>query len=237
MIFRAMLHRATWLPAARARLAALACAVPAAGVLLAAAAAVSAAISPAVALDEQPGEEAAIQDCDKRLCAILLEKNPQGPDLKCLLTKTWARSKIKEADSQQLSWGFGDARCTVEINLARETLVAVMNGERGTFRAPRHTAKCVVEQDGRLEKVTAVVAPKIEFRNGRAEKIWIRLKSVDGPAGITLTVETAAQLADTFGLFHRRMVKNVNRFIERHCPTTQAVAAKPAPAAKGKAAK
>jgi hypothetical protein len=83
--------------------------------------------------------------------------------------------------------------------------------------------------------VTAVVAPKIEFRNGRAEKIWFRLKSVEGPAAITFTVETAAQLADTFGLFHRRMVKNVNRYIERHCPTTQAVAAKPPPA-KGKAA-
>ena len=233
MMCRAMMHRVTSLRAARALRPALGCAVLATGVLLAA----SGIMSAAMALDEQPGEEAAIQDCDKRLCAILLEKNPQGPDLKCLLTKTWARSKIKEADSQQLSWGFGDARCTVDINLARETLVTVITGERGTFRAPRHTANCVVEQDGKLEKVKAVVAPKIEFRNGRAEKIRIRLKSVEGPAGITLTVETAAQLADTFGLFHRRMIKNVNRFIERHCPTTQAVAAKPAPAAaKGKAA-
>jgi hypothetical protein len=233
MMYRAMTRRGTSHRAASAHLPALALAVLAAGVLLAA----SAAMAPAMALDEQPGEEAAIKDCDKRLCAILLEKNPQGPDLKCPLTKTWARSKIKEADSQQLSWGFGDARCSVDINLGRETLVAVLTGERGTFRAPRHTAKCVVEQDGRLEKVTAVVAPKIEFRNGRAEKIWFRLKSVEGPAAITFTVETAAQLADTFGLFHRRMIKNINRYIERHCPTTQVVAAKPAPAAKGKAAK
>src|SRR5215468_6887013 len=79
----------------------------------------------AIALDEQKGEEAAIQDCDKRLCAILLERNPQGGDLKCALTKTWARSKIKEADSNKVSWGFGDARCTVEINLSREKMVAV----------------------------------------------------------------------------------------------------------------
>ncbi|HWE19146.1 MAG TPA: hypothetical protein VG758_18495 [Hyphomicrobiaceae bacterium] len=230
-----MMHRVAWIRvagfrAAGARFPALRCAALAGAVVAA-----PATVSPVVALDEQKGEEAAIQDCDKRLCAILLEKNPQGPDLKCLLTKTWARSKIKEADSQQLSWGFGDARCTVDINLSRETLVAVLAGERGTFRVPPHTAKCVVEQDKKLETVTAVVAPKIEFRNGRAEKIWIRLKSVEGPSAITFTVETAAQLADTFGLFHRRMVKNVNRYIERHCPTTQAVAAKPPPA-KGKAA-
>jgi hypothetical protein len=196
-------------------------------------------IAPAagIALDEQKGEEAAIQDCDKRLCAILLERNPQGADLKCALTKTWARSKIKKADNSKVSWGFGDARCTVEIDLSREKIVKVIGEKAGTFRVAPHTAHCVVEQDGKLEKVTAVVAPKIVFHNGKAEKIWVNLKSIDGPAAITYTVQTAAQLADTFGLFHHHMIKSINRYIERHCPTTQAVAAKPAPSAKEKAGK
>jgi hypothetical protein len=191
----------------------------------------------ATALDEQPGEEAAIQECDKRLCAILLEKDRQGPDLKCRLTKTWARSQIKEAESQRLSWGFGDARCTVEINLSRDRLVAVMTGERTAFHVTRHTAHCVVEQDGRLEKVKAVLSPKIEFKNGKADKVWVRLKSVEGPSSVTYVVETAAQLADTFGLFHRQMLKGINRYIERHCPATLSVAATPPAAAKNKAGK
>src|SRR5262245_60807684 len=71
----------------------------------------------AIALDEQKGEETAIKDCDRRLCSILLDKNPKGPDLKCVLTKTWDRHKIKEADTPQLSWGFGDARCSLDLNL------------------------------------------------------------------------------------------------------------------------
>jgi hypothetical protein len=180
--------------------------------------------SAATALDEQAGEEAAIKACDKRLCAILLDKNPKGADLKCSLTKTWARSKIKEADSPRLSWGFGDARCSVDLDIPRAKLVAVMTGERSVFRAPRVTANCLVEYDGRPEKVTAVLAPKIEFKDGKADKVWVRLKSVDGPAAITLTVQTAAQLADTFGLFHRQMVRSINRYIERHCPKTLSVA-------------
>jgi hypothetical protein len=102
----------------------------------------------ALALEEQKGEAAAIEACDKRLCAILVGKSPQGPDLKCALTKTWARSTIKEADSRQLSWGFGDARCSVEINLSRERLIDAMTAERTTFHAGRYTANCVVEQDG-----------------------------------------------------------------------------------------
>jgi hypothetical protein len=184
----------------------------------------------AMALEEERGEKAAIADCDKRLCAILLQKkNPSGGDLRCALTKTWARSKIKEAEGTKLSWGFGDARCSVDLTLSREKMIAVMDGGKGTYRVAPHTANCVVEQDGKLQKVTAVLAPKIVFRNGRADKIWINLKKVEGPSSITFTVETAARLADTFGLFHRRMIKSINRYVERHCPTTQAVAASKPP--------
>jgi hypothetical protein len=181
----------------------------------------------AMALDEQKGETAAIKECDRRLCAILLERSPKGPDLKCALTKTWDKSKIKEAENQQISWGFGDARCSVDLNLSRETLVTAMTADRITVRAPSHTANCLVEQDGKTEKVTAVLAPKIEFRNGKAEKVWIRLKSLDGPTAIALTVKTAAQLADNLGLFHGQMVKGINRYIERHCPKTLDVAVTP----------
>ncbi len=190
--------------------------------------------SAAAALEEEKGEVAAIKECDRRLCTILLEKSPQGPDLKCALTKTWPRSKIKEADNQQISWGFGDARCSVDLDLSRATLVTAMTADHITIRAPRHTANCVVEQEGKPEKVTAVLAPKIEFRNGRAEKVWVRLKSVDGPTSISLTVQAAAQLADNLGVFHGRMIKGINRYIERHCPKALEVAATP-PVEKDKA--
>jgi hypothetical protein len=187
------------------------------------------------ALEPQRDEEAAIKACDLRLCAILVQKSPTGSDLKCTLTKTWARSSIKEAESSKLSWGFGDARCSVDLDVSRATLVAAISGDEAKFRLPPHTANCVIEQDGRLEKVTAVVSPKIVFKNGKAEQVWVNLKSVEGPAAIELTVKTAAYLADTLGLFHKRMIKQINRYIERHCPETLATAAKEKDKAKGKA--
>jgi hypothetical protein len=187
------------------------------------------------ALEPQRDEEAAIKACDLRLCSILVQKSPTGSDLKCTLTKTWARSSIKEAESSKLSWGFGDARCSVDLDVSRATLVTAISGDEAKFRLPPHTAHCVIEQDGRLEKVTAVVSPKIVFKNGKAEQVWVNLKSVEGPAAIELTVKTAAYLADTLGLFHKRMIKQINRYIERHCPETLATAAKEKDKAKGKA--
>lgn len=210
---------------------------PGRAVLLASAPAVLASAllgaSAATALEEEPGEKAAITACDRRLCGILLRKDPEGDDLKCSLTKTWARAKIKKADRPELQWGFGDARCSVDVEISRKRLIAVVTRDRYTFRAPRHTARCVVELNGRPEKVTAVVAPKIEFKDGRADKVWIRLKKVRGPAAIRLTLQTAAQLADTFGLFHRQMIRGINRYIERHCPKeAKKAASKPAPKSK-----
>lgn len=170
------------------------------------------------ALEPLRGEEAAIKACDKRLCALLTRKDPKGEDLRCALTKTWERSRIKEAESSKLTWGYGDARCSVDIDIRRAAILAAMTADSAKFRVPPHTANCIVESDGKLEKVTATLAPKITFKDGKADKIWINLKSVEGPTAIKATLYTAAELADRLGLFHKRMVKSVNRYIERHCP-------------------
>jgi len=194
--------------------------------------AVVAATTDARALEPLRGEEAAIKACDKRLCALLTQKNPKGEDLKCALTKTWQKSQIKEAESSKLTWGYGDARCSVDINISRATLLEAMGAHERKFRLPSHTVNCVVEQDGKLEKVTATLAPRITFKDGKADKIWVNLREVEGPAGIKAVLVTAAELADRLGLFHKRMVKSVNRYIERHCPREfpeVASKAKPAP--------
>jgi hypothetical protein len=176
------------------------------------------AASPACALEEQAGEQKAIDACDKRLCAILQQKNPAGEDLKCALTKTWAKSTLKEADQRSVQWLFGDARCTIHIDISRAKIVGAIAGGKVKFWVPPHTANCIVEQDGQAMTVSATVAPKIVFQDGKAEKIWINLMNVDGPAGIKATLTTAAQLNDSIGLFHRAMLKSVNGYIYKHCP-------------------
>jgi len=101
-----------------------------------------------------------------------------------------------------------------------------MTGERAKFWVPPHTANCIVESQGKVEKVTATLVPKIVFKDGRVDKIWINLKKVEGPTTIKATIYTAAELADRFGLFHKRMVKSANRYIERHCAKEFPVAGK-----------
>jgi hypothetical protein len=136
---------------------------------------------PLRALDEQSGEGKAIDACEKQLCTMLLQKKPIGNDLKCQLTKTWQQSTIKEAETNVVKWGHGDARCSVDLNITRAAIVSAMTSESFTYEVPAHTAQCVVEEDKEVSTVTVRLAPKIIFKNGRAEKVWINLKNVDGP--------------------------------------------------------
>jgi hypothetical protein len=195
-------------------------------------------ISPARALDEQSGETKAIDACEKALCTMLLTKNPVGGDLKCQLTKTWQQSTIKEAESNAVKWGYGDARCSVDLNITRAAIVSAMTAEKFTYEVPAHTAHCVVEENKEVSNVTVKLAPKIIFSNGKAEKVWINLKSVDGPTSVKATIWTVARLEDSIGIFHRQMIKSMNKFVERSCAKKypQIASAAALPAAKEPAA-
>lgn len=176
--------------------------------------------SAALALDEQAGEKKAIEECERKLCMLLQKKEPNGDDLKCTLSKTWKRSTIKEADQATVQWGYGDARCSVQIDISRELMVAALTsvGKEYKFSVPEHTAHCVVEEGGETRPLTVKLAPKIVFKDGRAEKVWVNLKSIEGPSTIKSTLWTVSVLTDKIGLFHRPMVKAINGFINKSCP-------------------
>ena len=163
-------------------------------------------------------------------------ESPKGEDLKCALTKTWTKSTLKEADQRDVKWDFGDARCTVQININRAAVVAALAageyqilGSRPHRQLHRRAGRPGQDRDGDA-------GAQDRLQGGKADKIWINLLNVEGPTGIKATLSTAARLNDSIGLFHRAMLKSVNGYIYKHCPKyhplTQATAApaKPAPA-------
>lgn len=176
-----------------------------------------AAAGPGFALDEPPGETLALKACERRLCAMVLGREPAGDDLKCDVQKTWAKSTLEGGESKGVSWGFGDARCSVNLKLGRADIVAALTKPKHTVRVPAHDVSCVIERDGEMKPVTAKLAPKLTFKNGKADKVWINLESIEGPDDVKSTVWTAAKLEDTLGIFHRPMIKSINKFLHRQC--------------------
>lgn len=172
---------------------------------------------PASALEEPASELPALKACEKRLCAMVLGKKPTGDDLACDIQKTWAKSSLEGGKSKGVSWGFGDARCTVDLKLKRRDIVAALTKPSHKVFVPAHQVDCVIERNGEIKPVTARLAPKLEFKDGKADKVWINLESIEGPDDVKSTVWTAAQLEDTLGVFHRPMIKSINKFLLKQC--------------------
>jgi hypothetical protein len=193
---------------------------------------VVAAASSGQALEEPPGEAEELKACEKRVCTMILEKNPKGDDLKCDVQKTWAKSTLEGGESKGVSWGFGDARCKANIKLERADIVAALTLPKHTIRIPTQQVNCVIEREGEVKPLTLKLAPKLTFKKGKADKVWINLESIEGPTDVKSTIWTAAKLEDTIGIFHRPMLKSIDKFVHKQCAKRYGPGAKPETAEK-----
>lgn len=176
------------------------------------------ALSPAHALSAKDREKAQLLACEEKLCRQILDKKPPKGRLRCNLDKTWGKKDIKKgAKSKSISWGFGDAQCSVKLNISRRHIVKALTSPKYEFSVRRHNVKCMVETSQGTKPLTASLAPKLKFKDGRVKKIWIKLKNIDGPEPLSSFVWTTAKLEDALGIFHSEMVRQVNKFVHRKC--------------------
>lgn len=195
--------------------------------------------SPAIALQPLKGEDESLKACEKSVCEIILGKEPKGKNPTCNITKTWAKSTIKQGESSAVTWAFGDTRCQADLKVERSEMIAALTRDKFTLRVPTQTVRCVVEKDGQPQKVTAMAAPKLKFKKGKADKIWINLEKIEGPENVTGTISTIAAMEDKIGIFHSSLVKSVNKFIHKRCakkygPDAETADADDAPKGKDK---
>lgn len=176
-------------------------------------------IAQAAALEVLPDEKAGREACERSFCEMVVKREAGGP-LACNMVKTWDRDKIKKTgESGKLSWGFGDARCSVKIDIAREPLLAALKEPKYTLEVPAQTVECEIEgSDGKATRLSASATPKIEFEGGKASKLWLNLGKVDGDGVITSFVWAGAKLFDGVGVMHGPAVTEINRFMFEQCP-------------------
>lgn len=173
----------------------------------------------AAALEVLPDEKAGRQACERSFCEMVVKREPGAP-LKCDMVKTWDRDKLKKSgESTKLSWGFGDARCSVKIDIARDALLSALKEPKFTLEVPEQTVTCDIENsEGKASSLTASAKPKIEFEGGKATKLWLNVGKIDGESILTNFVWAGAKLFDGVGIMHGPAVTEINRFMFEQCP-------------------
>jgi hypothetical protein len=170
------------------------------------------------ALVEGKDEKHRLKACEASLCQLVARKAPATGDFTCSLQKTWVKEKIEEgASAGRVSWGFGDARCKVDVKVPRAQMIDALKAADYTLQLPEHTVTCEIEREKELTPVRLRFAPKIIFKNGAAKTAWINLKDVDGPSTIKGLALTVAKLQDGVGLFHKNLIKAINDQIGSKC--------------------
>lgn len=172
----------------------------------------------ASAFEPRGDEKDKIKACERSLCSLIVSKKPATGDLQCPLNKTWSRKTMKDGSAKKIRWGFGAARCEVDLKVPRQIIIGALSAAEIKVTLPVHTVDCEVEREGSVDKARVTLAPIIEFKNGKAKKIWVNVTDIKAPGVIKGVVWSAAQLEDSVGIFHRRMIKSVNKFIGEQCP-------------------
>lgn len=195
------------------------CAGFSAAVLVGYAAVAMLGVEPTQALEQAANEREVLKTCERRLCEIVVKKDPAGDDLVCPLSKTWLGAKIKEdVEKRRLTWTFGDARCSVDLNAKRDLILGAVTKPEHALEFSPHEVKCEIENGTEVTPIQVTLAPKITFKNGKAEKAWINVKSIEGPAIVKGAIWTAAQIEDSFGLFQSNIIEELNELLGKKCP-------------------
>lgn len=174
---------------------------------------------PAAALEILANERASRDACERHLCEIVLDRKLSGPPLACDMTKTWDRTKIKKNGAKKaISWGFGDARCQVKLEMPRTMIVPALDRPKHTVQFKTQTVNCKIEDSERkLTTLEVDAAPKIKFKDGKAYKVWINVKDVRGDSNLKSLVWAVSKLADNLGIFHKDSLKEINKLLYETC--------------------
>jgi hypothetical protein len=175
-------------------------------------------VSSGLALAPDTAEEKAKNaQCVKDACSIVLTKEANGPDVNCDLAHRWDAKEIRAlAESKDLSWSLGPARCSLKISAKRADIHAAVTSPEHTLKLTGKSVACVVGEEE--YDVTADVSADFTLKDGVVTAISLSGSDYDGPFFIAKTLFVAWGMEKRFGSFQGDMLREANRFIKNECP-------------------
>jgi hypothetical protein len=171
------------------------------------------------ALEEAKNEKEQLEACEVDVCTLVVKRDPSGGNLQCTLQKTWAGSKIKQGvEEKKMSWSMGDMRCGIKLDTPRQDFIDALTRPTYELKVTPQVVKCEIEREKEVLNISVNLAPRIQFKDGKAVKAWLGVGEIQAPTVVKGAIWTAAQLEDTFGVVHSDLIKEINRYVYEKCP-------------------
>ena len=162
-------------------------------------------------------EKARNAQCARDVCSVLLGKEANGPDVSCELAHRWQAKEIDTlAESKDVSWDMGPARCTLKISARRADLLTAVTSPETTLKLSGKSVAC--EVGPQRYDVSADITADFTLKNGVVTAISLGGTGYEGPIFIARTLYSAWGMEKKYGSFQGDMLREANRFIKNECP-------------------
>lgn len=173
---------------------------------------------------EEKAEKEARLACKKALCDIIATRDPTGPDISCLVVKTWRDKDITKMLGGSFDWPWGKARCKSQLELKREALAKAMSEPKYEVALPAQKLSCTLAQkeEGDPYSIEISIAPKVSFENGKAVDARLNWGEASAPMLVYALIYAGTGLDNQTNVLGPEVVKMVNQFTTKKCAEVKA---------------
>jgi hypothetical protein len=170
-------------------------------------------------VQEEKAEDEARKRCKTKICEIVATRDPNGDNVSCEIVKTWREEDMAKMLGGKIFWPWGKAVCESKLKLKRASLAKAMSEPADSIHMPPQTVRCRLERKGKSEPyvVEISVAPKVEFREGKATEAAINWGQSNAPPLIHPLIYVGTALDNSTNMLGPEVVHMVNEFVTREC--------------------
>jgi hypothetical protein len=167
---------------------------------------------------EELKEKDARKACKIALCTAFHVKKPTDGVVSCGVLKTWRKEQLTKMLSKGgVSWPWGNARCTADLKFKRADLIQAVTQPDYELALDAHTVSCELDREKDKYEIKVDIAPKVQFKQGKAVKASMNWGKVDAPLLAKSVLWSATAADNTFGALQGTVVEDINDFVDVKC--------------------
>jgi len=159
--------------------------------------------------------------CKIEICRAFAEAKGGAP-ITCSVTKTWLGSDIQSGYlGDKLTWPWGHAQCSAQIELDRNAIAEVASKPNGTLKLKKHDITCKLDNkdpsQGSAYDLKLSIEPVVTFEKGRATKAELHWGTIEAPLLAKTAIWSATAVDANFSVIANGVVKDINAFLGTKC--------------------
>ncbi|MGO8953086.1 MAG: hypothetical protein ACLPWS_20475 [Rhodomicrobium sp.] len=159
--------------------------------------------------------------CKIEICKAFATPSDGAP-IVCSVTKTWLAADIQAAYLRdKLSWPWGHAQCSSDIELDRKAIQEAALQPSATMKLKKHAITCKLDskdpKEGVAYDLKLTIEPTVTFEHGKATRVNMGWGAIEAPILAKTAIWSATAVDANFNVISSGIVTDINSFLTDKC--------------------